>query len=394
MTCCRFRSLHLFHSFHSFHSHYRHRIPARPDFLFPRSLLLLASMALVACGESQETPNGRDLQTWQLPIITVGEQELPEQYTSVGSITAERQINISSRISSYITELPVEEGEQVENGQVLAVLDHKELNNQISSARAAAKSAQAVLTDSINDVGRFEALLAQGSISEAKVRKVRLQQATAEENLKAAQAALALARSQSQYVQIRSPASGIVIRRHQSVGDLATPGVPLLAIETRDRLKFETFVAESQLANISVGDPVQLQIDNFEQTLSAEISQIVYAGDPVTRSYKTTLLLPGQTGLYSGMYGRATFTVGHSSNVTIPLSALVEKSGLQGVYVVDSDNHLRFRWLRIRRLWPDVVEIASGLDAGERIVTDVAAGIREGDRITAAANNSQADTQP
>lgn len=391
MTCCRFRSL---HSFHSFHSHYRHRIPARPDFLFPRSLLLLASMALVACGESQETPNGRDLQTWQLPIITVGEQELPEHYTSVGSITAERQINISSRISSYITELPVEEGEQVENGQVLAVLDHKELNNQISSARAAAQSAQAVLTDSINDVGRFEALLAQGSISEAKVRKVRLQQATAEENLKAAQAALALARSQSQYVQIRSPASGIVIRRHQSVGDLATPGVPLLAIETRDRLKFETFVAESQLANISVGDPVQLQIDNFGQTLSAEISQIVYAGDPVTRSYKTTLLLPGQTGLYSGMYGRATFTVGHSSNVTIPLSALVEKSGLQGVYVVDSDNHLRFRWLRIRRLWPDVVEIASGLDAGERIVTDVAAGIREGDRITAAANNSQADTQP
>lgn len=391
MTCCRFRSL---HSFHSFHSHYRHRIPARPDFLFPRSLLLLASMALVACGESQETPNGRDLQTWQLPIITVGEQELPEQYTSVGSITAERQINISSRISSYITELPVEEGEQVENGQVLAVLDHKELNNQISSARAAAKSAQAVLTDSINDVGRFEALLAQGSISEAKVRKVRLQQATAEENLKAAQAALALARSQSQYVQIRSPTSGIVIRRHQSVGDLATPGVPLLAIETRDRLKFETFVAESQLANISVGDPVQLQIDNFGQTLSAEISQIVYAGDPVTRSYKTTLLLPGQTGLYSGMYGRATFTVGHSSNVTIPLSALVEKSGLQGVYVVDSDNHLRFRWLRIRRLWPDVVEIASGLDAGERIVTDVAAGIREGDRITAAASNSQADTQP
>lgn len=394
MTCCRFRSLHSFHSFHSFHSHYRHRIPARPDFLFPRSLLLLASMALVACGESQETPNGRDLQTWQLPIITVGEQELPEQYTSVGSITAERQINISSRISSYITELPVEEGEQVENGQVLAVLDHKELNNQISSARAAAKSAQAVLTDSINDVGRFEALLAQGSISEAKVRKVRLQQATAEENLKAAQAALALARSQSQYVQIRSPTSGIVIRRHQSVGDLATPGVPLLAIETRDRLKFETFVAESQLANISVGDPVQLQIDNFGQTLSAEISHIVYAGDPVTRSYKTTLLLPGQTGLYSGMYGRATFTVGHSSNVTIPLSALVEKSGLQGVYVVDSDNHLRFRWLRIRRLWPDVVEIASGLDAGERIVTDVAAGIREGDRITAAANNSQADTQP
>lgn len=369
------------------------RTPTIP-LMLSRTLLLAAFVALAGCGKPTETAHDRETQSWQLPVITVTEQKLPEQYTTVGSITAEKQINISSRISSYITELPVEEGEQIEIGQLLVVLDNKELNNQISSARAVVESAQAVLADTTNDVGRFEILLAQGSISEVKVRKTRLQQATAEENLKAARAALALARAQSQYVQIRSPASGIVTRRHQSVGDLALPGVPLLSIETRDRLKFETFVAESQLANIAVGDPVQLQIDNFSSTLSGEVSHIVYAGDPATRGYKVTLLLPGQVGLYSGMYGKAIFTIGHGSNITIPHSALLEKSGLQGVYVVDSDNRLRFRWLRIRGVWPQFLEIASGLEAGERILADANASIREGDRITAHANDSQADIQP
>ena len=175
------------------------------------------------------------------------------------------------------------------------------------------------------------------------------------------------------------------------MGDLALPGVPLLTIETRDRLKFETFVAESQLANIAVGDPVQLQIDNFTRELSGEVSQIVYAGDPVTRSYKVIVLVPGQTGLYSGMYARATFTVGHASNITIPHAALIEKGGLQGVYVIDEENRLRFRWLRIHRAWPEFLEIASGLKAGERIATGVTAGIREGDQITPAASNGLTD---
>lgn len=375
-----------------YRSHRINRVPTRFA-LLGRDLLILATAALAGCGESNNTSNPREAKTWRLPVVTVAAQRLPRQYTTVGTISAASQIAISSRISSYITELPVQEGDPVESGQLLAALDSEELSNQIASAQAALESARAILADTRNDVERFEALLAQGSISEVKVRKARLQQATAEVNLKAARAALALAHAQSQYIHIRSPASGIVTRRHQSLGDLALPGAPLLTIETREQLKFETFVAESRLANITVGDPVRLRIDNFTSELSGKVSQIVYAGDPVTRSYKVTVLLPGQAGLYSGMFGRATFTVGHDSNITIPHSALIEKGGLQGVYVIDDENRLHFRWLRIRRVWPEFLEIASGLEAGERIATGVTAGMREGDQITPAASNSPADVQ-
>ncbi len=343
-------------------------------------VLIPVFTALPGCGDPAK-PVITEKRSWQIPVTTVQEEKLADLYTAIGSVTAAHSVVISSRISSYIRQLPVQEGQRVKAGDVLAMLDDKELNNQIRQARAAVKSAQAVVVDAADDLQRFSDLLTQGSISEAKVRKARLQKATAEESLAAAEAALALIQAQRQYIQIHSPTDGIVTRRHMAVGDLATPGTPLLTVETREQLKFETFVAESQLANIAIGDPVELHIDNFDPLLQGQVAQIVYAGDPLSRSYKLNIRLPVHAGLYTGMFGRAVFTVGHSYNITIPPSALVKKGGLEGVYVVDDDDRLRFRWLRIRRRWPEALEVAAGLRPGEQIAERVPRDAREGDAV-------------
>lgn len=363
-------------------------------FSLPRSpgfwLCLLTLSALVACEDKSKTRPDQ-VNQWRVPVITVQKQTLADEYTTVGSVVADRNINISSRISSYISQLTVQEGETVSAGQLLIVLDDNELDNNINQARAAVDAAQAVLTDVSADLLRFNKLLEQGSISAVKVRKTQLRKATAEENLNGAKAALSLAEAQRQYTRILSPVTGIVTKRHLQVGSLTTPGTPLLTIESRDKLKFETFVAESQLANIKINDTVKLAIDNVAEPASGKITQIIYAGDPVTRSYKVSIALPvtrapghaepGNADFYTGMFGRATFIVGHSRNITIPDSALVEKGGLHGVYVADETNRVWFRWLRIRRQWPENIEVAAGLNVGERIVGVVPGGMREGDLI-------------
>jgi RND family efflux transporter MFP subunit len=355
-------------------------------FKFPVSSQLLAFIwmftALTAC-EDNEPPDFAMPSTWQAPVVTVQNEELPEQYTVVGSVVADRNINISSRISSYIRQLTVQEGEVVKHGQLLVVLDDNELEQNINRAKAAVDSAQAVFTDVTTDLNRFRNLLEQGSVSEIKVRKTQLQKTTALENLNSARAALSIANSQRQYTQIRSPATGIVTRRHLQVGSLTTPGVPLLTIESRDNLKFDTFVAESQLANIKLGDAVGLKIDNVAKPLVGTVTQIIYAGHPVTRSFKVSIALPTKPVMFTGMYGTATFTVGSSENITIPESALIKKAGLQGVYIVDEDNKAWFRWLRVRRSRPGKIEIAAGLSAGEQILVSAPPAIMEGDLIEA-----------
>jgi membrane fusion protein, multidrug efflux system len=343
-------------------------------------LALLTLTALTACEDNTKlelaTPN-----TWQVPVAIIEEENLPERYTVIGSVVADKNIDISSRISSYIRRLTVQEGEAIDEGQLLIVLDDEELDHNINQAKAAVQSAQAILTDIKIDLNRYQNLLEQGSISAIKVRKTQLQKSTAQENLHSAKAALAVANSQRQYIQIKSPVSGIITKRHLQAGSLATPGMPLLTIESRDNLKFDTFVAESQLAHINLEDSVKLDIDNVAEPIIGKVTQIIYSGHPVTRSYKVSIALPTRPDLYTGMFGSATFIVGINQNITIPSSALTEKGGLQGVYVIDKENKAWFRWVRIRRNWPGKLEIAAGLSAGEKIVVIAPANIREGDLV-------------
>ena len=343
--------------------------------------LLLLFSALLACSEKPEELN-RTTKEWTLPVVTLSEVLLPNEYTVIGSVISDQRIDISSKITGYIKTLPVREGDLVKRGQLLLNLDDIGIENAILQAQAGVDSASALVNDLSSDVTRFDKLFKEGSISEVKLRKSRLQYNTAQKSLTSAKAALTTAQSQRQYSHIESPADGIISARYKQAGDLASPGTPLLTLESRNQLLFETYVAESQLLHIDVGDSVRLTIDNATEGLTGSVAQIVHAGDPISRTYKIKIKLPRVIGLYSGMFGRAHFRVGEQSNLVVPRSAIIKKGGLEGVYVVDDNKRIHFRWIRPKRQWPEVIEIAAGLRAGERIVVTALAGLSEDDQVT------------
>ena len=344
--------------------------------------LILLSSALLGCNEQPDELT-RTTKEWTLPVITLSETTLANEYTVIGSVISDQRIDISSKIIGYIKTLTVREGDLVKRGQLLLNLDGVGIENAILQAQAGVDSASAQSKDLSSDVQRFEKLFKEGSISEVKLRKTRLQYSTVQERLASAKAALATARSQLQYSHIESPADGIISARYKQAGDLASPGVPLLALESRDQLLFETYVAESQLLHIDLGDAVRLAIDNASNDLIGSVAQIVHAGDPISRTYKIKIKLPNIIGLHSGMFGRAHFKVGEAPNIVVPRSAIIVKGGLDGVYVVDENERIHFRWVRPKRQWPDTIEIAAGLKAGERIVVTATAGLSEDDLIVA-----------
>jgi len=344
--------------------------------------LIILSSALLGCNDQPDELT-RTTREWTQPVMTLSETTLANEYTVIGSVISDQRIDISSKIIGYIKTLVVREGDLVKRGQLLLNLDDVGIQNAILQAQAGVDSARALTTDLSSDVQRFEKLFKEGSISEVKLRKTRLQYNTAQEGLASAKAALATARSQRQYSHIESPADGIISARYKQAGDLASPGVPLLTLESRDQLLFETYVAESQLAHIDIGDAVLLAIDNGSKDIIGSVAQIVHAGDPISRTYKIKIKLPNVIGLHSGMFGRAHFKVGEARNIVVPRSAIIVKGGLEGVYVVDENQRIHFRWVRPKRQWPDAVEIAAGLAAGDRIVVTATAGLSEDDLIVA-----------
>jgi RND family efflux transporter MFP subunit len=346
-------------------------------FLAPLAL----SALLGACGKAPEAQPQPAPKSWDLAVVKVATAGLPIDYTTVGSVVSDQRIEVTSRMSGYIHELLVREGDRVRRGQIIARLDGADVEGAIRQSRAGVGAASSALADAQIDFERFQRLYERASVSENEWRKVRLKRDAARESLNQAQAAQDTANAQRAYVDIRSPDDGVVVARLKQAGDLAAPGAPMLTLEVGRALLFETSVSEAHVAAIAVGSRARVKIDALTQVFEGTVSRVVPSGDPVTRSYLVKVALPETAGLMPGMFGRASFAVGDSPSLLVPAQALVERGGLRGVFLVDEAGLARFRWLRTGREWPDRIEVTAGLAAGERIVAAVDPGLREGDRI-------------
>lgn len=341
--------------------------------------LMLASI-LGACGKTPPVPALPAPKTWSLAVATALANGETEDST-VGSVVSDQRVDVASRLSGYIGEMRVQEGDPVRRGQVLARLDASDVEGAIRQGQAAAGGAEAAFHDAQADMDRFQRLFDRGSISDNEQRKMRLKLDAARAALGQARAGLDVAIAQRAYAEITSPVDGVVVARHKRAGDLALPGLPLLTLESGQGLLFETFVAEAQLAGLGAGKPVAVSIDGLRVPLKGTVSRVVPSGDPVSRRYQVKIELPQTAGLMPGMFGRASFVRGESSILQVSRQALIERGGLTGVFVVDGGGRARFRWLRIGREWPERVEVTAGLGADERFVAVAEPALRDGDLI-------------
>ena len=351
------------------------------------SLLFLLPLALIiglnACRHESDTPRQPPAQSRNLPTMKAP-ATAPIEYIAVGSVVSDQRIELASRLSGYLREILVQEGDKVKRGQVLARIDAADVDGGIRQGQAGVSAAEAAYRDAQADLERFARLFDRGSVSENELRKVRLKHDASREALNQARAAFDTARSQRDYAEIKSPVDGTVVARAKRAGDLAVPGVPIMTLESGRGLLFETFVAEAQVAAINVGKPVEVRIDGLEGPIKGTVSRVVSSADPVTRSYQVKIALPESVGLTAGRFGRAAFVLGEGTSPVVSKKALVERGGLRGVFVIDGENTARFRWLRLGREWADKVEVTAGLQGGERFVALAEPALRDGDKITGA----------
>ncbi|MDT0496402.1 efflux RND transporter periplasmic adaptor subunit [Algiphilus sp. W345] len=317
----------------------------------------------------------------QARTVTVAPRPVPLLYSVTGTVVSDERVEIGSRVAAYVRSLDVREGQRVAPNDLVATLDSKDVDAALRVAEADRARARAALHDATRDLEVSQNLFARAAVAEVQVRKARLLWEAASEALAAAEAAVDRAGAERQYVRIVSPVAGVVVARHRREGDLASPGMPLVTVESDTALLFETYVSEQRIQTISAGDAVKLQIDALGRVLEGRVLRVVPSGNPATRGFRVKISVPEGAGLLPGMFGRAQFTVGEQSAIVVPTPAMVDLGGLRGVFVVDEQDLAHFRWLRTEHAVPGGVMAPAGLEAGERIVLDPPAGLREGDRI-------------
>lgn len=339
--------------------------------------------ALVGCERDPKPAPGPAATRHDLPTLIATAEALPIRYSTTGTVVSDERVEISSRIAAYLRSLEVREGERVARGQRIATLDSQDVSGAIRQAEANRDRAMAAERDASKDLQDAEELFAKGVVSAAALRKAKLAQEVATKDLDAARAALSAARAELRYTEILSPVAGVVVARPARSGDLVTPGAPIVTVESDTALLFETFIAESQLGHVRLGDPVAVQIDATGTSYSGEVVRLVSSGNPVTRRYLVKVSLADTQGLVPGMFGRSVFAVGTRAAILTPPAALAERGGLTGVFVVGEGGVLRFRWVRTGAEHRERTEITAGLEAGETLLAQVNATVKDGDLLAA-----------
>lgn len=355
----------------------------------PATVALALTLALSGCGEKdKQQQTATPAASVTAHIAVVQKTVLPVISTAPGSVIAEQQAQIASRLMGFIREINVQEGQSVVAGQRLFTVDPSDIQGQVSQARAGLAQAEAGLADAKNDYQRFATLYKEEAIPKQQWDKIRLQYQVAQQQAAAARAGLGSAAAQMRYATLTAPFAGIITQKLANVGDLATPGKPVLMLENQSRLQVQTSVSSAVFNHLKLGDSVSLQANGTGTAITGKIARLVPAADPATRTYLVKIDLPQGTQLKSGMYVLVAFPTGQREGVRVPQSAVLDRAGITGVFVVDNQGIAHYRMVRVGDSSDGQVEIQAGLTPGERVVTSATAQLQSGDKIVNAGSGN------
>jgi len=352
-------------------------------------LVLLAAMALSSCGKDEKTSASAPEAVHNVPIVAVQRTQVPDVLEAVGTVQAAQTSVLASQAMGNIVEIRVREGDRVQRGQVLAVIDEAQPRAAVERARAADVAAQQEVAAAETDLTlaeatykRYQTLYERKSVSpqefdEIKAREqgARARREMAQAGQAQAKAAMAQAQTSLDYTRIRAPFDGVVTEKKADAGTLASPGMPVFTVEDVRRYRLEATINEGDLRIVKLGQSVPVLVDALESSgLKGKVVQIVPAVDPASRSFVVKIELPAAAGLRSGLYGRAQFARGERQAVIIPRTTVVERGQLQGVFALDSNRVAGMRYVTLGRPSGEMVEVLAGLEGGEQLV------LKPGDR--------------
>ncbi len=348
----------------------------------PIVIAVLSAFLLAGCGEkSAESTTAVATNTIKASVMTVNASNSAVVINMPASVVAEQQAQIASRIMGYIREINVEIGQKVTAGQRLFRIDPSDIQGQMSQAGAGVAQAQAALADAKNDYERFGTLYKEEAIPKAQWDKVRLQYQVAQQQLAAARAGLGTAGAQMNYAIPTAPFAGVVTQKLANVGDMAAPGHPIVVIENPAKLQVQAQVSEDIFSHLQVGTPVNLHVDSTNTDITGKIAHLVPSADPMSHTYLVKIALPAGHGLQSGMFVQAGFNIGQSAGIRIPNTAVLERAGMAGVFVVDKQGVAHYRMVRVGDSSNGMTVIQAGLNAGEVIVTNNTSTLQSGDKV-------------
>jgi membrane fusion protein, multidrug efflux system len=339
----------------------------------PAGLWALFAAAAIGCA-CADTGSGSSPPT---ATAAVEYCEVQRVAAAEGVVEAVRQSTLAAQVAGRIVALKVKAGDAVRAGQVLAQIDARSAVQAEAASRSQVREARANLANVKAKYERSRQLFAQKFISQAALDQAEAEFVAAQEQTAAAVANAGQAATSTSFTTIVAPYAGVIASTEAEVGDMATPGRALLTVFDPRELRVTATLPQAVLAQARLDAAVTVEIPTLQKKLTARSVTVVPTADARTHTTRVRLALPLDPGLLPGQYARALFVTGQTRALAIPEAAVLRRSEVTAVYVLDASGIARLRQVRLgESVGEGWVEVLGGLAPRERVSLEpVRAGI-------------------
>ena len=329
-------------------------------------------LLLSACQQGESTAEEDEEEVPPVPVETGTpvRGDVLAVYSGTAPIEAFAEADVIAKVEGEIREVLVEEGDEVEKGQILARLDGDRLRLELNESRARLRKMQ-------RDFERNKDLREKGLLSEGDYEKLQY-------DLESLQASYNLASLELDYTQIRAPISGVISERFIKLGNTIRVNDPLYRVTSFDPLVAYLHVPEREYQQISADQPVAIDIDALaDMEILAGVTRVSPIVDPETGTFKITIDIRDESRrIKPGMFGRMSIVYDRHENVLqVPRSAVMEEMGIESVYVVEDDKAVR-RIVKTGYGENGMIEITDGLDDSDNVITVGQVGLKPDATVT------------
>ncbi len=338
-----------------------------------RPLSAAVACVLLACGSPEPAPPPATGDPLASRVVEA--RRTPLERLLDGRIEAVNQGTVAAQTSGRVTEILYDVNDFVPAGAVIVRLRATEQRAGLLQAEAGLREATARDTEARQRYERATAMYKDQVVSKEALDQASANRDAARAQLAAARAALTAAREGVAYTEITAPYAGVVTRRNVEVGETVAPGTPLMSGLSLQFLRVTVEIPQSivdqvrriRKAAVYVGDR---RIEATKLTVFPEAA-------PPGNTFRARLELPENAAdLYPGMFVKVAFVIGETERLLVPASAVVERSEVSAVYVIDATGRTTLRQVRMGHRFGEDVEILAGLVAGDRIATDPIAAMK------------------
>lgn len=351
--------------------------PTRSAYLFAFSMLPL----LAACRPPEEP---RPPEIRPVRVTTVEKQAGGQTISLTGTVQAEAEVNLAFRIDGRMIARPINVGDTLHAGQLVAELDPQNEQSALQGARASLAAARGQFVEARTNFDRFRDLAAQGAVARSELDRATQVFQTAQSQVDSAQAQVNLAENRLSYTRLVADAGGAVTAVGAEPGEVVQAG-RMIAQVTRADGRDAVFNVPANVKDLAPANPditVALTMDpNLEAV--GRVREVAPRADPVTGTWQVRVGLtdaPAAMRLGSTVTGR--MQVGGAKAISIPAQALVRLEGKPAVWVVDpATGTVSPRPVEVMRFDPAGVVIGQGLEPGDQVVTAGVQALHPGQKV-------------